>query len=150
MCYLADDNSLGPSPTTPGNVATYLTQLSQVGASQNVNIVFWAKTTQPIFTGTTGAVIGHVDPTQTYPNNLIVDQDLGTGVSDADPAQLVNFVTWAVGPTGSFRANHYILAVNDHGGDLLGFAQDANTSPSGPMSYTQLKAALCKRRTESA
>ena len=133
MVYMAGDNSLQNS--VPAAIAA----MAAAPASANVTVIVQEETTTALVNGSTTAKRLKIQG-----GTAVTITDLGE-IDSANPANITNFVQWAVATyTGMTR---YVLILWDHGGQYIGWATDVTGAGTGPISYANLKTMLTNIQT---
>ncbi len=131
MLYLAGDNNLG------GTLQETVDDLERVANNPNVNIVVlydsWLNNDTRLYHLTYNTVSGI--------NALPIPVGWNPGeLNMGDPQTLIAFVDWA---RASYPAQHYLLAMADHGRGTSGIAWDSTSGPEENIrAYGQLGGAL--------
>jgi hypothetical protein len=141
MLYIDGDNNLCGS--YPGLVTSMENQLgAKLGASGFLNVAVLLDR-DPRYCNGQGATTRYlVQPNGAYTDN-VNRWEMGE-LNMGDPATLVNFARWAM---QNYPADHYYLAIDNHGGGVSGIAWD-DTNDHDNLSNAELYTAL-KQITEN-
>ena len=135
MIYIAGDNDLCSSyPVLVDRMEKELHE--RIGANGFLNVLVLYDRNPNFCTGVSETTRLHIQPDANYQDN-VNRWNMGE-VNMGDPRTLVNFVTWAM---QNYPADHYYLALDNHGNGIDGVAWD-DTSNHDPITPDELYAAM--------
>ncbi|MEZ4678659.1 MAG: clostripain-related cysteine peptidase [Caldilineaceae bacterium] len=135
MLYIDGDNNL--CDAYPKLVERMENELgAKIGPSGFLNIVVLIDHHPGFCGGQSNAIRYVIQPNGAYTDG-VNRWDMGE-VNMGDPQTLINFAGWAM---GSYPADHYYLAIDDHGGGISGIAWD-DSNNHDQLTTAELRSAL--------